>query len=183
MEAPTDEEILEQFGVPETRHYAFNLLVRRYQQPLYHFIRRMVYDHDDTDDILQNVFIKVWNHLDRFRGEAKLRTWLYRIASNETMNHLNRQKRYAMLRLSDVRAELETRLVAQSAPEAEEIESRLHCALLRLPQRQRMVFQLRYYEEMNYREMAQVLNLTEGALKASYHHAVRKIEHFLKQGD
>lgn len=177
-----DHEILEIFHQDETRHYGFNLLVRKYQQKLYWLIRRMVIDHDETDDLVQEVFIKVWNNLDKYRKDAKLYTWLYRIATNEALTHLQKKKKRFFLPIHDVNAELENKISANLdvSMDEDKVEARLQKALLRLPEKQRAVFQLRFYEDMPYEEMAEVTGTSVGALKASYHHAAKKVEEFLK---
>lgn len=175
----TDQELLEKFANPETRNYAFNLLIRKYQQKVYSLIRKMVIDHSDADDLTQETFIKVWQHLGEFRGDAQLFTWIYRIASNECFNFLNKKKRRFFTPLDDVDYELEGKVDADPELSADEIQNKLQKAILRLPEKQRLVFHLRYYDEMPYEQMAEVTGTSEGALKASYHHAVRKIEDFL----
>ncbi|SDL48044.1 RNA polymerase sigma-70 factor, ECF subfamily [Siphonobacter aquaeclarae] len=175
----TDQELLEKFANPETRNYAFNLLIRKYQQKVYGLIRKMVIDHADADDLTQETFIKVWQHLGEFRGDSQLFTWIYRIASNECFNFLNKKKRRFFTPLDDVDYELEGKVDADPELSADEIQNKLQKAILRLPEKQRLVFHLRYYDEMPYEQMAEVTGTSEGALKASYHHAVRKIEDFL----
>lgn len=175
----TDQELLEKFANPETRNYAFNLLIRKYQQKVYGLIRKMVIDHADADDLTQETFIKVWQHLGEFRGDSQLFTWIYRIASNECFNFLNKKKRRFFTLLDDVDYELEGKVDADPELSADEIQNKLQKAILRLPEKQRLVFHLRYYDEMPYEQMAEVTGTSEGALKASYHHAVRKIEDFL----
>ena len=178
-----DQEILLKFKNPETRHYGFNLLVRKYQQKIYWLIRRMVIDHDDTDDLVQDVFVKVWANLDHFREDSKLYTWIYRVATNETLTFLQKKKRKYFLPLNDVSAELASKIPANLSAElgGEEIQERFMKALLTLPAKQRSVFQMRYYDEMPYEEMSEVTGTSVGALKASYHHAAKKVEEILKQ--
>ena len=179
---PEDAHLLAQFREPETRDRAFNQLVRTYQQPLYRIIRRILIDHDETDDVLQDVLVKVYRNLANFREDAKLSTWLYRVATNEALSALRKKKRRYLLPIHDVERELAAKIDSTPEVSGDEIARRLHKAMLRLPERQRMVFQLKYFEEMKYEDMAQVLGVTEGALKASYHHAVKKIEKFLAEG-
>ncbi len=159
--------------------YAFNLIVRKYQQKIYYQIRRMVIDHDDASDLTQITFIKAWKGLSSFRKEAQLSTWLYRIATNECLNFLNKKKRRFFLPLINVEAELSEKLLQQPEIKADALELKLQKAILTLPEKQRMVFQLRYYDEMKYEDMSEVLGTSVGALKASYHHAARKIEKIL----
>jgi RNA polymerase sigma-70 factor (ECF subfamily) len=174
-----DNVILASFKSEQTREMAFTQLVQKYQEKLYWHIRRMVVEHEDTNDILQNVFIKVWKNLGDFREEANLYTWLYRIATNETLTWIDQQKRRASASLSDHETALENKLVAQKGFDAQKIEWKLQQAIQALPEKQRIVFNLRYYDEMPYEEMATVLDTSAGALKASYHHAVKKVEAFL----
>ena len=178
-----DKEILQKFKNPETRHYGFNLLVRKYQQKIYWLIRRMVIDHDDADDLVQDVFVKVWANLDHFREDSKLYTWIYRVATNETLTFLQKKKRKYFLPLNDVSAELASKIPANLSAtlDGEEIQERFMKALLTLPAKQRAVFQMRYYDELPYEEMSEVTGTSVGALKASYHHAAKKIEEILKQ--
>jgi RNA polymerase sigma-70 factor (ECF subfamily) len=147
----------------------------KYQQRLYQVIRRQVPSHEDADDVLQNTFIKVFRHLERFENRSELYTWMYRIASNEVLNHLRSQKRTKVETLGDNdHREADTYLNTDHLREA------LEAIVGRLPERQQMVFRMRYYDELPYKEIASLLNLTEGALKASFHHAVKKIEEEIK---
>ncbi|MFT4023399.1 MAG: sigma-70 family RNA polymerase sigma factor [Flavihumibacter sp.] len=174
-----DAALLLQFKEPATREKAYTSLVRKYQERLYWHIRRLVVDHDDTNDVLQNVFIKVWNGLDGFRADAKLYTWLYRIATNECLSFLEQKKRKTSVSLSDVEETLSDQIRAEKDFDAAKIEWKLQLAIQQLPEKQRLVFTLRYYDEMPYEEMSTILDTSEGALKASYHHAVKKIEDFI----
>jgi RNA polymerase sigma-70 factor (ECF subfamily) len=178
----TDEELLQKFRQPESRNYAFNLLVRKYQQKVYGLIRKMVIDHDDADDLTQETFIKVWHSLDNFRGDSQVYTWLYRIATNECLNFLDKKKRRFFLPLHDVANELAAKLDDDPLVTGDDIQLRLQKAILTLPDKQRLVFNLKYFEEMKYEEMAEVTGTSVGALKASYHLAVKKIEEFLTKG-
>ena len=175
-----DQDLLAKIRNPETRNYGFNLLVRSYQQKVYWLVRKMVIDHDDADDVTQEVFIKVHKSIDGFREDAQLFTWIYRIATNECLTFLNKKRRRFFLPLEDVGIELSAKIDATPSLAGDEIQKKLQKALLTLPDKQRLVFNLKYYEEMPYEEMAAVTGTSEGALKASYHHAVRKIEEFLK---
>jgi RNA polymerase sigma-70 factor (ECF subfamily) len=176
-----DRGLLIAFREEATKERAFTELVKRYQERLYWHVRRMVVNHDDANDILQNVFVKVWKSLGEFREEANLYTWLYRIATNETLTYLDQQKRRSVVTISDDEENgLANRLKAEQGYDAHKIEWRLQQAIHTLPEKQRIVFNLRYYDEMSYDKMAAVLETSEGALKASYHHAVKKIEAFLK---
>ncbi|MCL6524328.1 MAG: RNA polymerase sigma factor [Thermoflavifilum sp.] len=177
----SDQELLSLFRSPETRERAFTELVKRYQEKLYWHIRRLVIDHEDAHDLLQNVFIKVWHHLYDFREESHLYTWLYRIATNECLSFLEQQKKKQAISLNDVENQLENKLRAERDFDASKLEWRLQQAILKLPEKQRVVFHLRYFDEMPYATMSQILHTSEGALKASYHHAVKKIVAYLKE--
>jgi len=175
-----DRELLQQFRQPETKESAFTAIIKKYQEKLYWHVRRMVIDHDDANDVLQNVFIKVWNGLENFREDSQLYTWLYRIATNESLTFLEQQKKKAAVSLSDVETGLANKITADSNFDANRLEWKLQLAIQQLPEKQRVVFNLRYYDEMPYEEMSKVLETSEGALKASYHHAVKKIEDYIK---
>lgn len=174
-----DKELLALFRDPSTRERSYTSIVRKYQEKLYWHIRRMVVDHDDANDVLQNVFIKVWKGLDSFREDAKLYTWLYRIASNESLSFIEQQKKRQAVSFEDVQAGLSDRLKADKDFDANKMEWKLQMAIQQLPEKQRLVFSLRYYDEMPYEDMSRILETSEGALKASYHHAVKKIEEFI----
>ncbi len=175
----SDKELLEQFNNPDTQNYAFNLLVRQYQKRLYWHIRKILIDHDDTDDVLQNVFIKVWKNLHNFKGESQLFTWLFRIATNESINFLNQKKKRAGVPLDAVSSFLANNLESDSYFKGDEIQAKLQKAILTLPDKQRIVFNMKYFDAMKYEEMSGILETSVGALKASYHHAVKKIENYL----
>ena len=177
-----DTELLLQFRDPETREKGFTAIIRKYQEKLYWHIRRMVITHEDANDVLQNVFIRVWNGLGNYREDAKLYTWLYRIATNECLTYLEQQKRKSSVSLSDVEEGLSNRVVADKFFDANKLEWKLQLAIQKLPEKQRIVFNLRYYDEMPYEEMSRVLETSQGALKASYHHAVKKVEEFILNG-
>jgi RNA polymerase sigma-70 factor (ECF subfamily) len=177
--ATDDLELLAQFRQPDTKERAYTAIVKKYQERLYWHIRRMVVNHEDANDVLQNVFIRVWNGLENFREDSKLYTWLYRIATNECLSFLEQQKKKASVSLSDVEEGLANQVRADKDFDPKKIEWKLQIAIQRLPEKQRIVFSLRYYDEMPYEEMSRVLDTSEGALKASYHHAVKKIEDYL----
>jgi len=174
-----DQVILSSFKDERTRDTAFTQLVKKYQERLYWHIRRMLVEHEDTNDVLQNVFIKVWKNLGDFREESNLYTWMYRIATNETLTWLDQQKRRSSISVADGESDLSNKLVAQKGFDANKLEWKLQQAIQALPEKQRVVFNLRYYDEMPYEEMATVLDTSVGALKASYHHAVKKVEAYL----
>ncbi len=174
-----DAELLVQFRNPATKERAYTTIIKKYQERLYWHVRRMVVDHDDANDILQNVFIRVWNALENFKEEAQLYTWLYRIATNESLTFLEGQKKRSAVSLSDVESGLSNKIKADRHFDASKIEWKLQLAIQQLPDKQRTVFNLRYYDEMPYEEMSRVLETSEGALKASYHHAVKKVEDYM----
>lgn len=177
-----DRELLEKIRNPETRNYGFNLLVRAYQQKVYWHARKMVIDHDDADDVTQEVFIKVHRNIDNFREDSRLFTWIYRIATNECLNFLQRKKRRFFLPIGDVESELAGKLHSIASLNGDEIQLKLQKAILTLPPRQRMVFNMKYFDDLTYEDISEVTDTSVGALKASYHHAVKKIEEFLKGG-
>ena len=178
-EQKTDTELLALFREPATREKAFTEIVNKYQQRLYWHIRRMLVDHEDSNDTLQNVFIRVWNALASFREDAQLYTWLYRIATNECLTHIEQQKKRTSVSLNDLESGLSNKIRADSDFDANKLEWKLQLAIQQLPEKQRVVFMLRYYDEMPYEEMSRVLETSAGALKASYHHAAKKIEEFI----
>ncbi len=177
-----DKELVEQFKQLPTKEKAFTAIIKKYQEKLYWHIRRMVVIHDDANDVLQNMFIKVWNGLGNFREDSQLYTWLYRIATNESLTFLEQQKRRSSVSLSDVESGLSNKIKASENFDANRLEWKLQLAIQHLPDKQKLVFNLRYYDEMPYEEMSRILETSEGALKASYHHAAKKIEEFIKNG-
>ena len=176
----SDSELLVEFRNPVTKEKAFTSIIKKYQEKLYWHLRRMVVDHDDANDVLQNVMIRVWNGLENFREDSQLYTWLYRVATNECLTFLVQQKKRASVSLSDVESGLENKIKADQNFDGNKLEWKLQLGIQQLPEKQRIVFQLRYYDEMPYEEMSRVLETSEGALKASYHHAVKKIEEYIK---
>lgn len=175
----SDAELVVGFRSEAGREAAFNGLVRKYQERLYWHIRRMVIVHEDADDVLQNVFIKVWRYLGEFREDAGLYTWLYRIATNETLTWMESRKRFASVSMSGSEDYFAERIPAQRDFDPAKLEWKLQQAIATLPEKQRLVFNLRYYDEMPYDKMSSVLETSEGALKASYHHAVKKVQEYL----
>lgn len=169
------------FRTEEQRNYAFNLIVMKYQEKLYWHIRKIVIRHDDADDVLQNTFIKVWKSLDKFREASKLYTWLYRIATNESLTFLKQQKTKYLLPLEDHENSLKNSLMSDVYFNGDEIQLKLQKAILTLPEKQRIVFNMKYFDEMKYDDMAEILKTSVGALKASFHHAVKKIEKYLTE--
>ena len=179
----SDLDLITDLKNEKTRDLAFHTLVKKYQERLYWHIRKIVMDHDDADDVLQNTFIKVWRSIDKFREESSLYTWLYRIATNESLTFINSNKRRTMIPMNETSEFLMNNLVSDAHFEGDEIQIRLQEAILKLPEKQRIVFNLKYFEEMKYEDMSQVLDTSVGALKASFHHAAKKIEEFLKSND
>ena len=179
MEEISDREILDRFANVSTRNDAFNVLVRQYQQRLYWHIRKMVLDHDDADDILQNTFIKAFKALDNFREDSKIYTWLYKIATNECITFLNNKKKRFFVPIVDVEYQLSQNLQTDAYFNGDRIQMKLQQALLTLPDKQRLVFNMKYFDDLKYEEISEILGTSVGALKASYHHAVKKIEDFL----
>jgi RNA polymerase sigma factor (sigma-70 family) len=174
-----DKELLLKIRDPETRSYGFNLLVREYQKRVYWHIRKMVIDHDDADDLTQEVFIKIHKYIGNFREDSQLYTWIYRIATNECLSFLEKKKRRFFLPIGDVVAELTGKLDQSEHISGDEIQIKLQKALLKLPDKQRLVFNMKYFDDMSYEQISEITGTTVGALKASYHHAVKKIEDFL----
>ncbi len=179
MQEYTDNELIELFTNADKKHYAFNLLVRKHQEKIYYFVRRMVVDHNDADDVVQNVFIKVWNNLDSFRADSKLFTWLYRIAVNESLSFLKNRQLRSYLSLSSPEAMMVKSIHNDNHFDGNEIQRRLREAIIRLPKKQQVVFNMRYYDDLSYSEMSEILGTSVGALKASYHIAAKKIENFV----
>ena len=174
-----DKELLFLFKEEATRESAYTRIIKKYQEKLYWHIRRLVINHEDANDVLQNMFIKVWKGLDNFREDSQLYTWLYRIATNESLTFLQQQKKRRSVSLSDDESFLSNKLVADKDFDSNKLEWKLQLAIQKLPERQRTVFNLRYFSEMPYQEMSKVLETSEGSLKASYHHAVKKIEDYI----
>ena len=176
-----DEHILALLGAAATHERGFRLLMSRYQEPLYRHVRRMVYSHDDANDVIQNTFIKVFKNIERFEGKSKLFTWLYRISTNEALTFLSNRQRKDTDTIDDSEnGHLANQLRADTFFDGDEIQIKLQQAIAILPDKQRTVFNLRYFDEMPYEEMSEVLGTSVGALKASYHHAVKKVEAFFK---
>lgn len=175
-----DKKILELFKDENSTNYAFSLLVKTYQERIYLHIRRMVISHDDADDITQNTFIKAWKGLSNFKGDSQLSTWLYRIATNESITFLNKKKKLLFLPIVDVEKQLSHQIDNGQHFTGDEIQIKLQKAILTLPEKQRLVFNMKYFDDLKYDEIAEVLDTSVGALKASFHHATKKIEEFLK---
>lgn len=179
MTGQDDITLLHLFRQPDTKEMAFTQLMRKYQERLYWHIRRLVIEHEDANDVLQNMFIKVWKSLENFREDSQLYTWLYRIATNESLDFLAQKKKLNAISLEGTESDLTASIRAERDFDPRKLEWKLQLAIQQLPEKQRVVFNLRYFDEMPYEEMSKVLATSEGALKASYHHAVKKIEDYI----
>ncbi len=155
--------------------------MKAYQERVYWHVRKMVIDHEDADDITQEVFVKIWSKIDQFRGDSSLFTWVYRIATNQCLNFLKKKKRRSFFSLNDHTQELENKLEANPLISGDEIQIKLQKAIIKLPEKQRLVFNMKYYDELKFDEIAEITKTSVGALKASYHHAVKKIEEFVSE--
>lgn len=176
-----DQELLDRIRSPFTKELGFRQLIETYQKPVYQVIRRMVLIHEDADDLTQNTFIKAHKALDRFEGNSTLFTWLYRIATNESLTFLEKKKKRYFFSLDDHQEKLESYVDSSATLSGDEIQVKLQKSLLKLPDKQRLVFHLKYEEDLSYEEISKITGTTVGALKASYHHAVKKIEQELTQ--
>ncbi len=166
--------------VKQNKELGFRKLMKEYQQQLYWHVRRMVIIHEDADDVLQNVFIKVWNGLDNFRADSALYTWLYRIATNESLTFLANKRKQNISSIMDIEEEFMDKIDAGSHFDGDNAQKIFQKAILQLPEKQRLVFNMKYFDDLKYEDMSDILGTTVGALKASYHHAVKKIELFIK---
>lgn len=176
-----DKEILELYRKEGKQEFAFNLLVQKYSERIYWHIRKLTCSHEDSNDILQSSLLKVWENLPGFREESRLYTWIYRIATNETLTFLKKKRLNAMLSLSSYDTILANKLQSDPSFNGDKLQMALHKAILHLPDKQRAVFNLRYFNEMKYEEISEILDTSVGALKASYHHAYNKIKAELKE--
>ena len=176
-----EKEVIALLQDPRSQRKAFELIVKEYSEQLYWQIRRMVFTHDDANDILQNTFIKAWLNIDYFRGEAKMSTWLYRIAFNECIVFINKQRASTHLSTDDLNNEWINKLEGDVYFDGDEIQKIFLQAVQELPEKQRIVFNLKYFKEMKYEEISEIIGTSVGALKASYHHAIKKIEAFLEK--
>ena len=175
-----DQQILDCLKDPSKKELAFRQLISKYKERLYWHIRKIVLNHDDADDVLQNTFIKIWNGLDSFRAESSLFTWLYRIATNESITFLNQRKRKTTTNLSEENEYLINNLESDTYFDGDHWQMLLQKAIALLPEKQRIVFNMKYFDEIKYEDMSEILETSVGALKASYHHAVKKIEEYVK---
>lgn len=178
-----DQQIKDLLSKPETQRRGFEIMVRQYSEQLYWQVRRIVLTHDDANDVMQNAFLKAWNALSTFHGDSRVLTWLSRIAINESLDFVRRQKNLSLISADDEEGYVANTLMADDYFDGDETEAQLQAAIASLPEVQRTVFTLRYYDEMKYSEMSQLLKTSEGSLKASYHIAVKKISDFFKSHD
>ena len=176
-----EKDFIKELLNPKTQNVAFQKLLRDYQKPLYHHIRNIVLNHDDADDVLQNTFIKVFQHLKNFKGESKLFSWMYRIATNEAITFINQKAKRNGTTSEAMQTRIVDNLKADVYFDGNEIQIKLQKAVAQLPEKQQLVFKMKYYEEIKYEEMSEILGTSVGALKASYHHAVKKIEEHVKK--
>jgi len=175
----SDQRILEMFRNESSREEAFRILIKQNQKDIYYHVRRMVLDHDDADDLTQNTFIKAWKNLDAFRGDAQISTWLFRIAYNESVTFLERKKKLMNVPMEDVEHKLIGVLQEDELYTGDFMQMQLQTAMAMLPEKQKAVFVMKYYEEKKYEEIAEITGTSVGALKASFHHAIKKIEAYL----
>ena len=178
-----DRDLIASLKDESTRERAFQTLVNAYQERLYWHIRKIVMNHEDADDVLQNTFVKVWRSIGNFREESTLYTWLYRIATNESLTLIHANKRRSLMPMNDSSEFLMNNLTSDPYFDGNDIQKKLQEAILQLPEKQRIVFNMKYFDEMKYEDMSEILNTSVGALKASYHHAVKKVEEYIKTKD
>ena len=183
METYDDLQLKDMLKNPATQRKGFEAMVRQYSEQMYWQVRRIVITHEDSNDVLQNAFLKAWSSIDTFKGDSKLITWLTRIAINEALDFTRRQKTRPTLSTDDADLGLANQLMADRYFDGDETEAQLQEAIASLPDVQRTVFQLRYYDEMKYSEISKILGTSEGGLKASYHIAVKKITEFFHRHD
>lgn len=176
-----EKVFIDQLLHPKTQHEAFRKLLQLYQKPLYNHIRNIVLNHDDTDDVLQNTFMKVFQNLENFKGESKLFSWMYRIATNEALTFLQQKAKKQGISSEEVQKNVLSKLESDVFFDGDEIQLKLQKAIATLPEKQQLVFKMKYFEELKYEEISEIVDTSVGALKASYHLAVKKIEEFLKQ--
>ncbi|MGY6561386.1 MAG: RNA polymerase sigma factor [Luteibaculaceae bacterium] len=176
-----EQKIKELLASSSNKNYVFNLLMQWLKEPIYFFTRRMLLNHEDADDATQNTFLKVWTHLDAFKNESKISTWVYSIASNEALMLLRKRKIRAMLSLSSLEQTLSKNLTADSYFNGDEAEAKFQKAVLKLPEKQRLVFNLKYFDNLPYAEISAITGVSEGGLKANFHHAKTKIEQLINQ--
>ncbi|KYG75471.1 RNA polymerase sigma factor [Roseivirga echinicomitans] len=176
-----DHQIVEGFKNPTTKNKAFSVLLDKYQQRIYWHVRKIIIDHDDTDDVVQDVFIKVFKNLDGFREASQLYTWIYRIATNEALTFLKKRQRKQAWSIDDISHDLENKLTSGSYIDGDEIQVKLQKAILTLPEKQKLVFNMKYFDDLKYEEISEIIGTSVGGLKANYHLAVKKIEEYLSE--
>ncbi|MCD6366367.1 MAG: RNA polymerase sigma factor [Bacteroidales bacterium] len=176
MSEISNEKILAFYKTPEQKEKGFSLLLKKYEKQIYWHVRHMVVIHEDTDDLVQDIFLKIWKNLKKFKGDSDLYTWIYRIATNETLSYINKKKKKYFSSIEENLEAITSSPSDTNSMSGEEIQQRLQRAMISLPPQQRTVFELKYFQEMKYEDMAKILEVTTGALKASYHHAVKKIK-------
>jgi RNA polymerase sigma-70 factor (ECF subfamily) len=177
----SEKQLIKELKSERTKNVAFGILVKKYQERLYWHIRKIVISHENADDVLQNTLVKVWRNIDSFREDSGLFTWLYRIATNEALSYLNKVKRRAVISINDDNEYLVESLESDEFFSGDEIQMKLQRAILKLPEKQRVVFNMKYFDEMKYKDISEILDTSVGALKASYHHAVKKIEAYMAE--
>lgn len=178
-----DQQLLSDLKNEKKKQQAFRILVDKYKERLYWHIRKIVLSHDDADDVLQETFIKIWQNISSFRADSGLYTWIYRIATNESLSFLSQKKRKYINNSEEINDYLIENLKADPYFSGDEIQMKLQKAIAQLPKKQRLVFNMRYFDEVKYQDMSKILGTSEGALKASFHHAMKKVEAFLKDED
>lgn len=181
MNGYNEKEIIALLQDPLRQREAFEQIVKEYCEQLYWQIRRMVFSHEDANDLLQNTFVKAWLNIDYFRGDAKMSTWLYRIAFNECLTFLNKQRANNQISIDEINAEMIGKLESDPYFDGDATQKAFLKAIQSLPEKQRIVFNLKYFKEMKYEEISEILGTSIGGLKASYHHAVKKIEAFIEK--
>ena len=181
MNPYNEQETIALLKIPERQHEAFKRIVEAYSEQLYWQIRRMVLSHDDANDILQNTFVKAWSNIDYFRGDAKISTWLYRIALNECLTFMNKRSLHSHLSIDEADTDMLSKLESDSYFDGDELQTHFLKAVHKLPEKQQIIFNLKYFKEMKYEEISEIMSTSIGALKASYHHAVKKIEAYLEK--
>lgn len=174
-----EQEFIQELLNPKTQNQAFQKLLKEYQKPLYNHVRNILLNHDDTDDVLQNTFVKIFQNLNKFKGESKLFSWMYRIATNEALTFLNHKAKLGGVSSETLQSKAIDNLKADIYFDGNEIQIKLQKAIIQLPEKQQLVFKMKYFEELKYEEISEILGTSVGALKASYHHAVKKIEAFV----
>jgi RNA polymerase sigma factor (sigma-70 family) len=175
-----EQEFIQKLLSPKTQNEAFQQLLQEYQKPLYNHIRNIVLNHEDTDDVLQNTFVKVFQHLKNFKGESKLFSWMYRIATNEALTFLNHKAKTNEITSETLQNKAIDNLKSDVYFDGNEMQLKLQKAIATLPEKQQLVFKMKYFEDLKYEAISEILGTSVGALKASYHHAVKKIETYVK---